>query len=224
MRSFSEHLFYTAPLRNCLFHIEVAVLQPADTVKNYFIGAIQAFYTRTRSSHAKPFIYLKSLKIICEEVNLQQTYKMPTYKVTKKISFTYHPSCILPSFSKNPSQLLLPKRLWNCSVATVSSKYKQNVVLLVIYLFNYNSSKSTSFMMSVAFNFVLVRFSSSKLEFIAIQRLQKHSFFPACVFWYVVRFNEKLTVLHHEYNTFLFYFDICIKLTISATILTLEKW
>ena len=102
-------------------------------------------------------------------------------------------------------------------------KYKQNLVLLVIYLFDYNSSKSTSFMMSVAFNFVLVRFSSSKLEFIAIQRLQKHSFFPACVFWYVVLFNEKLTVLHHEYNTFLFYFDICIKLTISATISTLEK-
>ena len=38
--------------------------------KNYFTGAFQAFYTRTRSSHSKAFIYLKSLKIICEEVNL----------------------------------------------------------------------------------------------------------------------------------------------------------
>ena len=31
-------------------------------------------------------------------------------------------------------------------------------------------------MLNVAFDFVLVRFSSSKLEFIAMQRLQKHSF------------------------------------------------
>ena len=40
--SFIEHL------RNYLFHVQVAVFQPADTVKNYFTGAIQALYTRTR--------------------------------------------------------------------------------------------------------------------------------------------------------------------------------
>ena len=45
-----------------------------------------------------------------------------------------------------------------------------------------SSSKSTSFMLNVAFDFVLVRFSSSKLEFVAIQRLQKHSsFLIVCV-------------------------------------------
>ena len=32
--------------------------------------AFEAFYTRTRSSHAKALIYFKSLKTVCEEVNL----------------------------------------------------------------------------------------------------------------------------------------------------------
>ena len=69
LKSFSEHLFYRAPLRNCLFHVQVTEFQPADTVKNYFTATFQAFYTRTRSTHSKAFSYLKSLKIICEEVN-----------------------------------------------------------------------------------------------------------------------------------------------------------
>ena len=70
LRSFSERLFYGAPLGNCLFHVQAADFQPADTVKNYFTDPFQAFYTRKRSNHSKVFIYLKSLKIICEEVNL----------------------------------------------------------------------------------------------------------------------------------------------------------
>ena len=45
LRSFSEHLIYRAPLGNCLFHVQVAELLPADTVKNYFTSAFQAFYT-----------------------------------------------------------------------------------------------------------------------------------------------------------------------------------
>ena len=36
----------------------------------YLTGAFQAFYTRARSNHWKAFIYLKSLKTVCEEVNL----------------------------------------------------------------------------------------------------------------------------------------------------------
>ena len=70
LRSFSEHLFYGEPLRNCLFQVQDSEFQPADTVKNYFTGAIQAFYTRTRSSHSKAFNSLKFYKIIGEEVNL----------------------------------------------------------------------------------------------------------------------------------------------------------
>ena len=79
---FTEHLqwllltflgFQLAPLlkkRNCLFHVKVAGFQQPDTRKNYFTSAFQAFYTKARSSYSKAFIYLKFLKIICEEVNL----------------------------------------------------------------------------------------------------------------------------------------------------------
>ena len=38
--------------------------------KKLFHRSFQVFYTRTRSSHSKAFIYLKSLKTVCEEVNL----------------------------------------------------------------------------------------------------------------------------------------------------------
>ena len=69
LRSFSEHLFYRAPLGKCLFHVQVAEFQPPDTVKDYFTGDFQAFYKITRSSHSKVFIYLKPLKIIWLEVN-----------------------------------------------------------------------------------------------------------------------------------------------------------
>ena len=97
LRCFSEHFFYRATLGNCLFHVEVTECQPLDTIKNYFTGAFQAF-KRTRSSHSKVFIYLKSLKTICEEVNLQWSCEKRTCKFTKKNSFTYPPSCILFSF------------------------------------------------------------------------------------------------------------------------------
>ena len=39
LRISSEHLFYRAPLRNCLFYVQVAEFQPADTARNYFTGA-----------------------------------------------------------------------------------------------------------------------------------------------------------------------------------------
>ena len=71
LRSFSDHLFYRAPLskginylRNCLCHARVAVFQPPDTVKKYFTSAFQACWTRTKSSISKGLIYLKSLKIM----------------------------------------------------------------------------------------------------------------------------------------------------------------
>ena len=67
--SFSDHLFHKAPLGNCLFLLQVAEFQPPYTVKKYFTRAFQAFYTR-RNSYSEAFMYLKSLKIIREEVNL----------------------------------------------------------------------------------------------------------------------------------------------------------
>ena len=64
------HLFYRAPLGNCLFRVQVAGFQPPDPVKKCFTSAFQAFYRRTGISYSKTFTYLKSLKIICEEVKL----------------------------------------------------------------------------------------------------------------------------------------------------------
>ena len=49
-----------------LFYVQVAEFQPPDTVKNYFTGAFQAFYTKSRSSHSKAFIYLKSAHDQCK--------------------------------------------------------------------------------------------------------------------------------------------------------------
>ena len=199
--SFSEHLSYRAPLRSCLFHIQVAESQPIDTTKNYFAGASQAFYTRARSSYSKA--------LICEEVNLW----------CKPAIF---PSCILPSFSQNASWLLLPKRLWKCASTISFKNYKWKIVLLVINLFNYDSSKSTFFMLSMAFDVILstgffvfffnfifqIKWNSS---FLAIQRLQEHACFcSTCVFWYIL-FYKNLTVLHHGDNTFLLFFYICVK-------------
>ena len=89
LRSFSEHLFYKAPLGNCLFQVPVAEFQPAYTMKNYFTGTFQTFCTRARSSHSKTFIYWKSLEIICEEVNLYWSCEMPTCKFMKKSPFTH---------------------------------------------------------------------------------------------------------------------------------------
>ena len=99
---FSEHVFYIAPLANCLFHVRVAVFQPPDVVKIYFTGRFEAFYTRMRSSHWKAFIYLKSLQIICEEAN-SYVMKLRDAKCKEKNSFIHRPLCILPSFSQNTS-------------------------------------------------------------------------------------------------------------------------
>ena len=59
LRSFSAHLIFSWPLENCLFHVQMAEFQPADTVKKYFKGAFQAIYKRMRMSLSKAFIYLK---------------------------------------------------------------------------------------------------------------------------------------------------------------------
>ena len=70
----SEKFFKTLLLQSTsgkrLFYVQFAEFQPPGTVKNYFTGTFQAFYTRSRGSHSKAFIYLKSLKTVCEEVNL----------------------------------------------------------------------------------------------------------------------------------------------------------
>ena len=56
--SFIEHLWKT-----------VYFVYKLQNFNHYFTGAFQAFYTRTRSSHSKAFIYLKCLNSIYEDVN-----------------------------------------------------------------------------------------------------------------------------------------------------------
>ena len=120
----------------------------------------------------------------------------------KKVSDIFlHIFCLHSLLTHN--NYFFRKSLWNCACKISFRKYKQKVVLLAIYLFNCSSSKSTSFMLNVAFDFVLVRFSSNKLECIAMQRLQKHSsFLIVCVLICSI-LNKKLIALHH--NDILFY-------------------
>ena len=97
-----------------------------------------------------------------------------------------------------------------------SSKYKQKIVLLVIYLLNCNSSKS----FSSCWIRHQINWSSS---FLTIQRLQEHLFFAQLV-CFAMYFLKNHIVLHHGNNTFLFYFDTCFKFTLSTIISTMKKW
>ena len=68
LRSFLQGFFDRAPPGNGLFYVPVPEIQPANTVNNYLAGAFEEFYKGTRRSLLKEFIYLKYLKIICDEV------------------------------------------------------------------------------------------------------------------------------------------------------------
>ena len=153
MRSFSEYLVYRAPLRNCLFHVQVTQI----STSRYSLKLFHRCYSNILYKNEKyPIKGVHLLKIL--ENYLWGGWfvmKLPTYKFTKKNSLTSPPSWILPSFSKSTWRLLLPKRLSTCASKTSLRKNKRKVVLLVIYLFNYDSSKSTSFMLNLAFAFVL---------------------------------------------------------------------
>ena len=127
-------------------------------------------------------------KLICN-ANLQ---------VYEKNSFTYSPWCLLSSFSQKGPWLLLQKRLWKCASRISFRKYKRKVIFLVIYLFNYDSSKSFFLMLNMAFD----------VQFLSILRLKiikitGTSFFCS-VFWFVL-FYKKVIVLHHSDNNFLFW-------------------
>ena len=147
---------------------------------------------------------------------------MPTYKLTKKNSFTHLPTCILPSFSQNTSQSLLQKKFWACVGLISFGKYKQKVVLLVIYLFNYDSSRSTFFIWHLMFSWV--QFLSNEFKFFVSWKVKvtRTSLFLFCVL--ILTFLYKnLIVLHHDDDNFLFYFDMCIKFPLSTIISGIKK-
>ena len=86
LRCFSDHFFYRAPQGN-FYLCKSCKISTTSYSKNYFTGAFKAFYTRSRSSHLKALIYLKSLKTVCQEVNLLWSCKMTTCKFMKKLSY-----------------------------------------------------------------------------------------------------------------------------------------
>ena len=88
-------------------------------------------------------------KLICNDI---ARWRPAT--LGKKL-FTHPSSCILPSFSQNASRLLLLKRFWKCASTISFRKYKWKVVLLLIYLFNHESSKSTFFMLNMTSDVLL---------------------------------------------------------------------
>ena len=99
---------------------------------------------------------------------------------------------------------------WKFASTTSFRKYKWKVV---IYLFDYDSSKSFFFMLNMAFDVFLCAVSCS------IKITRTSSF----VFWYAF-FYKNLIVLQHGDSNFLFYFDICIKFTLLTIISTMKKW
>ena len=88
---------------------------------------------------------------------------MPTCKFTKKLFHTsffiyfvfVSPECITFTSSKEALKVL--------NVCEHNS-FQRKVALLVIYLFNHDSSKSTIFTLNMASDILLSRFLSHKLE------------------------------------------------------------
>ena len=102
------------------------------------------------------------------------------------------------------------------------------MALLVIYLFNDDSSKSTFSVLNMQlggfleYSFCQINWNSFISCNVKINRTSFFFFSALCsVFWYVVSCRN-LIFIHHGDNSFLFYFDICIKFTLSL-ILSLEE-
>ena len=81
--------------------------------------------------------------------------------------------------------------------------FQRKVVLLVIYLFNHDSSKSTTFMLNMAFDVLLsaVFVKYSKLESFVSCNIK---LFALCFDMYF--FDWNLIILHHGDNNFLFWY------------------
>ena len=105
--------------------------------------------------------------LIYNELAICQRENEKANQVNEETSFTHPPSCILPSFSKNTSRLLLRKSLSKCASTISFRKCKRKLVLLVNYLFNYDSSQSTFFMLNMEFNVLL---STAFVKWIGILR------------------------------------------------------
>ena len=127
-------------------------------------------------------------------------------QVNEQSSFTHPPSFMYfgLSFSEYIRITSSEEALKMCQ-HNFFQKIKRKVVLLVIYLFNYDSYKSTLFIWHLTFSWV--QLLSNKWEFF----VSCNSF--CSVFWDVL-FYKNVIVLHHGEWNIIFYFNICIKFTL----------
>ena len=142
---------------------------------------------------------------------------MPTCKLTKKTlsEILLHVSCL--PFLRTHHDYFFRGGFKKCAIKIFFRKYEQKLVLLVIYLFNCDWSKSTFFMLNMAFGFVLSTVFVKQVGSYCntLQRLQKpSSFLNLCFDMYYFLIKSKLFSIMGK--TFLFRFDICIKHTVSA--------
>ena len=153
--SFSGHLFYREYLWETAIscRYEVSEFKKFQNVNHQIqwktIPQTLFIQDQEVAIQRRPFTYnlwkLFLKKLICNEV----ARCLPATLRTS--SFMY----FVFIFSKNASRLLLPKRFWKCLSTISFRKYKpdkQKVVLFVIYLFNYDSSKSRFFMLNTEFD------------------------------------------------------------------------
>ena len=121
---------------------------------------------------------------------------MPACKFTKKKTLShilFHVFCI--HFLRIHHDYFVQRGFESVRVQFLSAK----VVFLVIYLFSHDSSKSTIFMLNVAFDVLLSA---------GFVKSSKSKSFVSC--------NIKLFALC--FDMYFFYVDICIKFTLSKTI------
>ena len=118
-------------------------------------------------------------------------------QVDKKSSFTHPPSCILPSFSKSTSRLLLPKSLWK-SASTISfRKYKRVTCKLPVQL----QSLQVNFLhvedaIGPFFEHSFYQMNQNSFVSCDVKLQERPSFYSYSVFWYLL-FHKNLIVLHH---------------------------
>ena len=125
-----------------------AEFQPVDTAKKNISQMLCKRSMQDREVAIRKSLFsqnpwiLSVTKLILDEVERCQPANLRKNFHTS--SFIYFAFIFIFS---NALRLLLPKRFWKYANTASFKKHKQKFVLLVIYLFNYNSSNSTFFML-----------------------------------------------------------------------------
>ena len=130
--------------------------------------------------------------------------------------------CFPANFAKFLRTPFFTEHLWKCTSTISLRKYKRVTCNLPVQL----QFLKVNFLYveyaigrSLGYSFCQINLNS----FVSCNvKITEHPSFCS-VLWYVL-FYKKLTVLHHGGNNFLFYFDICIKFTLSSITSTMKKW